>query len=129
MPSFQKVVFTTFLTIISVGSIAGLAGPSIVRADASGARIFPSIEQSVLAAVPALAAEKSQLDTAAAAYKAAAKSASKVDRSDAAAAAAEDRPIKGSEVVDLASCGGATTLQLSAMLVEAGGTALVCSKG
>ncbi|MHC5796165.1 hypothetical protein ACVXZ4_08410 [Lacisediminihabitans sp. FW035] len=129
MPTFAKTVAVTFLTIISIGSFCGLAGPSIVAADSTGLRVFPSIERSVLAAVPALGAEKKQLDSAAAAYKEAAASASKIDRSDAVAAAAEDRPIRGSEVVDLANCGGATTIQLSAMLVEAGGEALVCSKG
>lgn len=129
MPSFQKVVFTTFVTIISVGSFCGRLGPSIVAADASGMRVFPSIEQSVLAAVPVLAAEKAQVADAATAYKSATASASKVDRSDIAAAAAEDRPVKGSQIVDLANCGGTTTVELSQMLVEAGGTALVCSKG
>ena len=129
MPSFAKVVFTGFLTIISVGSFIGLLGPAITSADANGPRIMPSIEQSVLAAVPAVAAEKTQLADAAAAYKAASKAASKVDYSDAAAAAKEDRPIKGSEAAPLSACGGATTVQLSAMLVEAGGEALVCSKG
>lgn len=127
--SFAKTTAVAFLTIISVGSFCGLLGPSIVAADAAGPRVFPSIEQSVLAAIPSLAAEKKQIDGAATAYRAAAKSASKIDRSDIAAAAAEDRPVKGSEIVDLSMCGGTTTVELSAMLVEAGGEALVCSRG
>lgn len=129
MPSFAKTVFVTFFTIVSIGSFAGLAGPSIVAADSAGPRIFPAIERSVLTAIPSLAVEKEKFADAAAAYKAAAAAAVKIDRSDAAAAAAEDRPIKGSEIVDLSNCGGNTTIQLSAMLVEAGGEALVCSKG
>lgn len=128
MPSFPKVVFTAFFVITATGSFMGLLGPSIVAADAAGPRVFPSIEQSVLTAVPALAAEKAQVAGAATAYKAAKATASKVDRSDIAAAAAEDRPVKGSQIVDLSNCGGATTVQLSQMIADAGGEPFVCSK-
>lgn len=128
MPSFPKVVFATFFTIIATGSFMGLLGPSIVAADAAGPRVFPSIEQSVLAAVPALAAEKTQVAAAATAYKTAKATASKVDSSDIAAASADDRPVKGSQLVDLSNCGGATTVQLSQMITDAGGEPFVCSK-
>ena len=35
MPSFAKTVAVTFFTIVSIGSFAGLAGPSIVAADST----------------------------------------------------------------------------------------------